>query len=46
MGTGTPFVLRSSIDGGALRVLKPSASIHAAALRAEITASAQHVSAA
>lgn len=46
MGTGTPFTLRSAIDGAALRVLKPSASIHAAALRAELTARAQQSSAA
>jgi nitrite reductase/ring-hydroxylating ferredoxin subunit len=38
MGVGTPFQVRASIDGAALRVLKPSASIHAVALREEIAA--------
>jgi len=46
MGTGTPFALHSAVDGAALRVLRPSASIHAAALRAEITATAAQSSAA
>jgi len=46
MGTGTPFTVLSSIDGAALRVLKPSASIHAAALRESISAAAQQSSAA
>jgi len=40
MGTGTPFTVLPSIDGARLRVLKPSASIHAAALREAITATA------
>ena len=38
MGAGAPFTLHPAIDGAALRVLKPSASIHAAALRAQLTA--------
>ncbi|KPF84116.1 Rieske (2Fe-2S) protein [Novosphingobium sp. AAP93] len=40
LAAGSPFTIRPSIDGAALRVLKPSASIHAAALR-ETIASAQ-----
>jgi nitrite reductase/ring-hydroxylating ferredoxin subunit len=36
MGLGTPFRILDSVDGGALRTLKPSASIHAAALREDI----------
>jgi nitrite reductase/ring-hydroxylating ferredoxin subunit len=36
MGMGTPFTVLSSVDGAALRVLKPSASIHAEDLRAQI----------
>lgn len=36
MGLGAPFKLLSHIDGEALRVLKPSASIHAADLREEL----------
>lgn len=38
MGTGAPFTALKSIDGAALRVLKPSASIHAAELRERISA--------
>ena len=40
MGLGTPFAVLSAIDAEALRVLKPSASIHAAALRAGIVTDA------
>jgi nitrite reductase/ring-hydroxylating ferredoxin subunit len=36
MGIGTPFTVLSTVDGAALRVLKPSASIHAEDLRAQI----------
>jgi hypothetical protein len=36
MGLGTPFRILSNVDGAALRTLKPSASIHAAALREDI----------
>ncbi|MEY4270494.1 MAG: hypothetical protein RLZZ58_1710 [Pseudomonadota bacterium] len=36
MGVGTPFRILASVDGAALRTLKPSASIHAAALREDI----------
>ena len=36
MGLGAPLRIHSHIDGAALRVLKPSASIHAAGLRREI----------
>jgi nitrite reductase/ring-hydroxylating ferredoxin subunit len=36
MGMGTPFTVLSAVDGAALRVLKPSASIHAEDLRAQI----------
>lgn len=36
MGIGKSFSILSSVDGAALRTLKPSASIHAAALREEI----------
>lgn len=36
MGLGTPFRILSNVDGAALRTLKPSASIHAAALREAI----------
>ena len=38
MGLGAPFAVLPSIDGAALRVLKPSASVHAATLRAAIAA--------
>lgn len=38
MGTGVPFRVLPSIDGTALRTLKPSASIHAAGLREVIVA--------
>jgi nitrite reductase/ring-hydroxylating ferredoxin subunit len=41
LGIGAPFTVLANIDGGALRVLKPSASIHAAALREAITAAPQ-----
>lgn len=40
LGMGAPFSALSSVDGSSLRVLKPSASIHAAALR-EAVATAQ-----
>jgi len=46
MGAGTPLSVHAAIDGAALRVLKPSASIHAATLRNEITARSVHTSAA
>lgn len=46
MGTGAPFALHPAVDGAALRVLRPSASIHAAALRGEIMAAAHQSSAA
>ena len=36
MGIGAPLRIRSHVDGTALRVLKPSASIHAADLRQEL----------
>jgi nitrite reductase/ring-hydroxylating ferredoxin subunit len=36
MGMGSPFTVLGTIDGAALRVLKPSASIHAGDLRAQI----------
>lgn len=45
-GMGAPFAVLPVIDGNALRVLKPSASIHAAALRAAITATPSQSSAA
>lgn len=38
MGWGTPLRVHDHIDGAALRVLKPSASIHADDLREEIAA--------
>ena len=38
MGIGTPFAVRDSVDGAALRVLRPSASIHAASMREELAA--------
>jgi nitrite reductase/ring-hydroxylating ferredoxin subunit len=44
MGLGTPFAVLPTIDGQALRVLKPSASIHASALRAAISAAAEQAS--
>jgi nitrite reductase/ring-hydroxylating ferredoxin subunit len=46
LGMGAPFTVLPSIDGAALRVLKPSASIHAAALREAITAAAPQSTAA
>jgi nitrite reductase/ring-hydroxylating ferredoxin subunit len=46
MGAGTPFTVHNSIDGAALRVLKPSASIHATTLRNEIAARSAPASAA
>lgn len=46
MGTAAPFKVHSSVDGSALRVLKPSASIHAATLRNEISARSVQTSAA
>lgn len=36
LGAGTPFAVRSAIEGAALRVLKPSASIHAGNLRRQV----------
>jgi hypothetical protein len=36
MGIGKPFRILATVDGAALRTLKPSASIHAAALREAI----------
>jgi nitrite reductase/ring-hydroxylating ferredoxin subunit len=36
LGVGKPFRILASVDGAALRTLKPSASIHAAALRDDI----------
>ena len=36
LGAGTPLTLYSQIDASALRQLKPSASIHAATLRADL----------
>lgn len=45
MGTGAPFEILSAVDGAALRVLRPSVSVHAEALRQGIidrrTASSQ-----
>jgi nitrite reductase/ring-hydroxylating ferredoxin subunit len=41
LGMGAPFTVLSSVDGAALRVLKPSASIHAAALREAMSAAPQ-----
>ena len=38
MGLGAPLRVHDHIDGAALRVLKPSASIHADDLREEIAA--------
>ena len=46
MGIGMPVTLLSSIDAAALRVLRPSASIHAAALRADIAAASPQSNAA
>lgn len=46
MGVGTPFAILPSVDGEALRTLKPSASIHAAGLREEIMARRANASAA
>lgn len=46
LSVGAPFFVRSAIDGAALRVLKPSASIHAATLRNEIVARTAPASAA
>jgi nitrite reductase/ring-hydroxylating ferredoxin subunit len=37
LAMGAPLTLHSTIDGAALRILKPSASIHAATLRHEIS---------
>jgi hypothetical protein len=36
-GLGNPLTVRSSIDAAALRALKPTASLHGAQLRAELT---------
>lgn len=38
LGRGTPFAVREAIDAAALRVLKPSVSIHGAQLRAAMSA--------
>ena len=38
LGLRAPFAIHPSVDGAALRVLKPSASIHAEDLRAQIAA--------
>lgn len=46
MGLGTPLTVHSAINGEALRVLKPSASIHAATLRNEIIARSAQTNAA
>jgi nitrite reductase/ring-hydroxylating ferredoxin subunit len=46
MGSGAPFAVHSNINGAALRVMKPSASIHAATLRNEISARSVQTSAA
>jgi nitrite reductase/ring-hydroxylating ferredoxin subunit len=36
MGTGVPFAVLPAVDGGKLRVLRPSVSVHADGLRQEI----------
>jgi len=36
MGTGAPFEILPAVDGAALRVLRPSVSVHAEALRQNI----------
>jgi len=46
LGMGAPFTVLDSVDGPALRVLRPSASIHAAALRQAIIADSANSSAA
>lgn len=46
LGLRRPFAINASVDGAALRVLKPSASIHAEGLRAQIAAAAQQSAAA
>lgn len=46
MGFGAPLTVHSAINGEALRVLKPSASIHAATLRNEIIARSAQTNAA
>lgn len=46
MGMGAPFKVLKSVDGPALRVLRPSASIHAATLREAIIARTANSSAA
>lgn len=46
LGTGAPFKVLAAVDGSALRVLRPSASIHAASLRQAIIAGAARSSAA
>lgn len=46
MGTGAPITLLSAIDAAALRILRPSASIHASALRAQLAAALAQSSAA
>ena len=46
LGTGTPLTVLPAIDGAALRVLKPSASIHAAALRLAMTSATPQAGAA
>ena len=42
LGVTAPFAIRSAIDGAALRVLKPSASIFAEDLRHQILEGADH----
>ena len=42
LGAGAPFAVRPAIDGAALRVLKPSASIHAEDLRRQVSQGANH----
>lgn len=36
LGAGAPFSIRPAVDGAALRVLRPSVSVHAEALRQDI----------
>jgi nitrite reductase/ring-hydroxylating ferredoxin subunit len=40
LGHGTPFAVRERIDAAALRVLRPSVSLHGKKLRSELAASA------
>jgi nitrite reductase/ring-hydroxylating ferredoxin subunit len=46
LGIGTPFHVRDTIDAAALRVLKPSASLHGRRLRTGMTQAAVHTTAA